>query len=152
MAVTRGLIALGWFTCIMAWGLVVLVDVESVLFTGPILLVVGLLSVMAGLLAKYGRAAAVGACYAGVSLFFFLLVVIFDWGPGEAEQPFLWMGGAFNICIIPLFHSAWKIPPSPAPHECAHCGYFLYGLTEPRCPECGTPFPLEKLAMMKPPE
>lgn len=26
--------------------------------------------------------------------------------------------------------------------ECVHCGYSLRGLTEPRCPECGTPFQL----------
>ncbi|MBP7937183.1 MAG: hypothetical protein KA354_21270 [Phycisphaerae bacterium] len=152
MAVTRGLIALGWFTCMIAWGLIALVDVESVLVTGPILLLVGLLSVIAGLLAKYSRAVVVGACYAGVSLLFFLLVVIFDWGPGEAKEPFLWMGAAFIVLVVPLFTAAWKIPPSPAPYECARCGYLLYGLAEPRCPECGTPFPLEKLAMMKPPE
>jgi hypothetical protein len=24
--------------------------------------------------------------------------------------------------------------------SCVHCGYSLTGLTEPRCPECGTPF------------
>lgn len=24
--------------------------------------------------------------------------------------------------------------------ECVQCGYNLHGLTEPRCPECGTPF------------
>jgi ribosomal protein L37E len=25
--------------------------------------------------------------------------------------------------------------------HCIQCGYNLFGLTEPRCPECGTPFP-----------
>jgi hypothetical protein len=29
--------------------------------------------------------------------------------------------------------------------RCAHCGYILHGLTEPRCPECGTPFEMSKL-------
>jgi len=28
----------------------------------------------------------------------------------------------------------------PAGMYCESCGYCLYGLTEPRCPECGTPF------------
>ena len=27
------------------------------------------------------------------------------------------------------------------PHVCERCGYNLTGLNEPRCPECGTPFP-----------
>jgi len=26
------------------------------------------------------------------------------------------------------------------PDHCSNCGYPLKGLTEPRCPECGTPF------------
>lgn len=26
------------------------------------------------------------------------------------------------------------------PPRCAKCGYLLFGLTEPRCPECGEPF------------
>ena len=35
-------------------------------------------------------------------------------------------------------------PPEPPkqrnPWICVQCGYLLRGLTEPRCPECGTPF------------
>lgn len=27
-----------------------------------------------------------------------------------------------------------------AANRCIHCGYFLTGVPEPRCPECGTPF------------
>jgi len=27
-----------------------------------------------------------------------------------------------------------------ARHPCWECGYSLIGLSEPRCPECGTPF------------
>lgn len=30
--------------------------------------------------------------------------------------------------------------------RCEQCGYFLIGLTVPRCPECGTPFDASKLA------
>ena len=29
--------------------------------------------------------------------------------------------------------------------RCRQCGYVLYGLTEARCPECGTEFELELL-------
>jgi hypothetical protein len=28
----------------------------------------------------------------------------------------------------------------PAPEHCSNCGYNLFGLPEPRCPECGEPF------------
>jgi len=27
---------------------------------------------------------------------------------------------------------------------CVRCGYLLHGLSEPRCPECGTPFRLRQ--------
>ena len=30
---------------------------------------------------------------------------------------------------------------------CGECGYNLTGLAEPRCPECGTPFPQKWLAL-----
>lgn len=33
----------------------------------------------------------------------------------------------------------------PAGVYCESCGYCLYGLTEPRCPECGSPFAAEYL-------
>lgn len=34
----------------------------------------------------------------------------------------------------------WARPVSELAYwECGRCGYFLYGLTEPRCPECGAP-------------
>ena len=151
VAWTRVLIAIGWLTCIIALGLIVIVSVESVLATGPILFLTGLASIITGLLAKYRRAAIVGAAYSGVSLLLFLLVVIFEWSPNQATGPFIWMGTVFNIVLVGLFEYAWKNPPPRSPNECERCGYLLYGLTEPRCPECGTAFPPEKLATMKPP-
>lgn len=33
-----------------------------------------------------------------------------------------------------------RIDRSKPPNKCVKCGYLLYGLTEPRCPECGKPF------------
>jgi len=33
-----------------------------------------------------------------------------------------------------------RIMRSRLPGACVQCGYNLRGLTEPRCPECGTPF------------
>ena len=36
--------------------------------------------------------------------------------------------------------------PRVAEGRCARCGYDLQGLTEPRCPECGTPFDPEAAA------
>lgn len=35
-------------------------------------------------------------------------------------------------------------------HRCRKCGYLLYGLPEPRCPECGEPFDPARLAGERP--
>jgi len=35
-------------------------------------------------------------------------------------------------------------------HQCTECGYDLWGLIEPRCPECGTPFPKESMYWLPP--
>jgi hypothetical protein len=40
------------------------------------------------------------------------------------------------VCVSSLF---WPRKRRDTSH-CRNCGYNLYGLTENRCPECGTPF------------
>jgi hypothetical protein len=40
-----------------------------------------------------------------------------------------------NTVVYSMFHGA-LLPTG----TCVKCGYNLTGLTEPRCPECGTPF------------
>lgn len=53
------------------------------------------------------------------------------------------------ICIIPVTATWILLLPRNLRNErrkraegprCARCGYLLIGLTDPRCPECGTPF------------
>jgi len=54
---------------------------------------------------------------------------------------FLMLGGAQYFCVGRLIlwlrkrRKVHDLLPS-----CRSCGYCLRGLTEPRCPECGTPF------------
>lgn len=36
------------------------------------------------------------------------------------------------------------------PWHCDHCGYLLYGLPQPRCPECGEPFHPSELHRRRP--
>lgn len=47
-------------------------------------------------------------------------------------------------CVVALAAGtiavAWSSVRSIPRGYCAQCGYSLKGLTEPRCPECGTPF------------
>ena len=49
----------------------------------------------------------------------------------------LWM--LFAAVALPTAF-LWYRDRRLRPGHCAHCGYNLHGLTEPRCPECGTGF------------
>ncbi len=55
--------------------------------------------------------------------------------------PFYLLVGGFVMLLIGLAFGK-KRPPVG---HCAQCGYNLRGLTEPRCPECGTRFVMPKL-------
>lgn len=52
-------------------------------------------------------------------------------------------GSILLLCSIAYLRNRYW-PLVPAGH-CRVCGYDLYGLPEPRCPECGTPFDPEEL-------
>ena len=48
-----------------------------------------------------------------------------------------------GILAMPLWAMALRLARRRFRHArelCVGCGYNLHGLTEPRCPECGTPF------------
>jgi hypothetical protein len=66
-------------------------------------------------------------CYCDEGTFFSLMIgitmIFWTFGPG----------------VVLLFFSVRGRHEHPA-GICARCGYDLRGLTEPRCPECGTPF------------
>lgn len=57
-----------------------------------------------------------------------------------ASAPFCMAWSA--LLTAALCRHAWRIHRRPLagqnPLECHRCGYFLYGLDNPRCPECGT--------------
>jgi hypothetical protein len=117
------------------------VDVESVVVSGPALSFIGAAIVCAGVKVRYWPAVGVGAAHIGFCLLLFALVVILGWGPSGAQCPFAFMGAGYGVLIIPLSGFVlMRLPRCSSEAECRHCGYLLYGLVEPRCPECGEPF------------
>jgi hypothetical protein len=70
-------------------------------------------------------------------------------GPGRGPEPFeiilfavlIVLAGGM-LCRVVAWASHDKVDGGPRVElsKCEHCGYLLYGLTEPRCPECGEPF------------
>lgn len=142
-SVRRGLVAgwLGWIACAVALLLIILYEVESVLVTGPIITLHGLLAVFLGIAGGYLPVILLGAADCAICLLFFGLVLLLNWSPGDAHLPFAIMGFLYTAGTLPLvFRSTRRARATYDPWKCARCGYLLYGLTEPRCPECGTPF------------
>ncbi len=88
-----------------------------------------------------------GAAHCGLYVLLMGLVVIGSLGPRDAIIPFLSIGGIYLVGAIPLSVLAWRQGlKKHHPMTCVNCGYLLYGLTEARCPECGTPFDAKLLA------
>jgi hypothetical protein len=147
----RVLLALGWVACLIGW-LLIFLDTETVVGSGPVILLVGLVLMIVGAVQRRLLSALIGAGHCGVCLLFFTLVAVFDWSPSGAHVPFLIMGILYVVAITPLTVLAWRKPPhARPPWECQVCGYLLYGLSEPRCPECGTEFDPSRLAGLTPP-
>jgi len=65
---------------------------------------------------------------------------------GEALSPWLGFGATASVWVADegdaerAAHVIARECGPPNPTHCANCGYNLWGLPEPRCPECGRPF------------
>jgi hypothetical protein len=95
----RVLEAVGLAVCVSAFALL-FVEVEFVLFTGPLIAAIG--SAMVGM-AVYRRDWArvgLGAGHVGICVLFITLVNALNWGPNVAELPFKWMGGCYLAITI----------------------------------------------------
>ncbi len=61
---------------------------------------------------------------------------------GDHLPTLTWHFGAWAAAVLVMLYAAHRLGPVVRRLEgkCARCGYLLRGLTEARCPECGTPF------------
>lgn len=142
----RLLLVLSWLTCLVAW-LLIFLTAETVLGSGPILFCLGLAIIVLGMILKHPISALIGVAHCLMCVIFLGLVNLLDWSPHQAQVPFLIMGALYMIgMVFPGFVALRKLPKSRSPWECQTCGYLLYGLSQPRCPECGTGFDPNLLA------
>lgn len=106
--------------------------------------VLGLLLLIVGLIGRYRWAWGLGLAHFALPLFVFAMVAHSHMGPLRARPMFLWVDAVFLAIVIPVsIIGCYRGAPSRAfkqPGLCSNCGYPRHGLTEPRCPECGTPF------------
>jgi hypothetical protein len=141
VSVARVMLVADLVVCLTALLLIPLTGVETVLLTGPILFISGLVTATVAGNSRYGSAMWVGIAHCGVCLLFVVLVNTLDWSPREAIHPFEAIGSFFSSAIGgAMWMALRRAPREREPWTCVGCGYLLYGLIEPRCPECGLKF------------
>lgn len=119
--------------------LILFIDVESVVVTGPIEAVLGSLTLGFAIAYRHSAGMILGVSMIGISLLFFLLVLTLGWSPSDAEMPFSIMSGFYLLFSLPLAgYVLYRPPISRQEWQCQRCGYPIVGLTQPTCPECGS--------------
>jgi hypothetical protein len=86
-----------WAWALAAWAIVAWGPVKYVLFTGPVLLAIGLATVLAGVLARRMLLLLLGAAHVLLCVLFVVLVNVNRWSPVTARRPFTLMGGAYLL-------------------------------------------------------
>jgi hypothetical protein len=99
-----------WLVCALSWLLIVGVDVHSVLITGPVIAVLGLMIAIRGIIERRPRFTVLGAAHVGICLLFVVLVNLFRWSPGDAKTHFAVMG-AIHV-VASGVASYWILSPS----------------------------------------
>lgn len=90
---------LGWICCVVGWFFIVAVDVESVVVTGPILCLLGILSILAGYRLRRVWPILIGICHCAICLAFVAMVAAWDLSPRRAYAPFTLVGGIYTALI-----------------------------------------------------
>jgi hypothetical protein len=108
--------AAGWLTCLVAWALVLLGLVESVLVTGPIIFTLGLLTLLGGAFNRERWPLILGVSHCAICVLFLFLVNAFHWSPRDAKLPFTVIGGVYTFLLSPvptLFTIGRHVEPLP---------------------------------------
>ena len=69
----------------------------------------------------------------------------FDISSPIAAGVMLLLAAGIYLAVLCLAVMAYLRSPVADFGLCRHCGYRLFGLRDPRCPECGTPFDMEEV-------
>lgn len=147
----RHLLLGSWLVCLLTALLVPCTNAEVTPFAGPVIFSLGLIMIAIGLRRRVWLVVWAGLGHCGICGVFVGLVWIAHLGPTQAVPPFLLLGMAYCVLTGIYMVRARKRLPLWQPWQCRRCGYPLIGLSKPRCPECGQPFPSAQLASLVPP-
>lgn len=118
---------------------ILFIDVESVVLTGPIEFILGLLLIIFAAILNHHLGITLGGLMISIAIALTALVNILHWSPSDAHTPFVYITTPFVLCTTPMFVFALlRIPKAFFEWQCPSCGYLIYGLESPQCPECGT--------------
>jgi ADP-ribose pyrophosphatase YjhB (NUDIX family) len=132
---------------VVAWVVVAFIDVEGGAGIGVTLFLLGVVIVIMALKPFFPLAIVAGAAHMCIVLVLMALVNLFGWSPGDAHVPFTAIGIPYCGAIVPLAIAAWRRRPMRFPPWCCQaCGYALFGLETPCCPECGRAFDVAAVA------
>jgi hypothetical protein len=92
----------GWGSCVTAVGLIAVVSVESVLITGPVIFLLGLMAILGGTWTRATWTLVTGVAHCGICILFMMLVNVWNWSPSYAREPFWWMGIGYTVASLPL--------------------------------------------------
>jgi len=91
----RSVALFAWLLGLLAWTLIVFVRIDSVLVTGPLIFLTGLMLLISGVQERSVPYLFLAAAHCAVCLLFFVLVNRLDWSEEQAYVPFTVMGAAF---------------------------------------------------------
>lgn len=132
---------LGTIFSVVTLLLVAFIDVKVIVGLGPVICLCGLVGIVLAWRAVDILLIAANTAHVFVCLFLWLLIVATGWSPFEATVPVLFVAGVYCAVMTPISILIYRRHQRQGwPWECARCGYLLFGLTEPRCPECGLGF------------
>jgi hypothetical protein len=93
----RLLVVLSSAACAVATALIPVVDVETVIISGPVIFVMGAAILIAAMRVRSPWHAVLGAGHCAICLLFFMFANWMGWGPPEARVPFAIMGLAYTL-------------------------------------------------------
>ena len=119
--------------------LILFIHVETVAGTGPIESALGLVILIFAIVYRHLVGIILGASMIGISVLLFLLVLTLQWSPSDAKLPFSFVTSIYMLFNLPMTVYLLARPPVLYQEwQCSRCGYLIYGLQSPQCPECGS--------------